>query len=129
MLEKGPAFTNRSPQSHLCKVIKAGRSFLRRLIDLSKVTKQPDHFVRLNRQSRSELEWLHLELVPIALAAGTWGKQWSGKNIMAYCDNEAVVASLNKGDSREEECMHLMRYLAFFQAKFNFTLYAQHIKG
>ena len=72
---------------------------------------------------------MHLELVPIALAAGMWGKQWNGKNIMAYCDNEVVVASLNKGDSREEECMHLMRYLAFFQAKFNFTLYAQHIKG
>ena len=47
---------------------------------------------------------------------------------MAYCNNEAVVAIINKGDSREE-CMHLMRCLAFFRAKFNFTLYAQHIKG
>ena len=35
----------------------------------------------------------------------------------------------NKGDSREEECMHLMRCLAFFRAKFHFTLYAQHISG
>ena len=35
--------------SHACKVIKAGRSLVRRLIDLSKVVKYPDHFVRLNR--------------------------------------------------------------------------------
>ena len=66
------------------------------------------------------------ELVPIVLAAEVWGKQWSGKNIMAY---EAVVAIINKGDSRDAECMHLMRCLAFFQAKFHFTLYAQHISG
>ena len=51
------------------------------------------------------------------------------KNIMAHCDNEAVVAIIDKGDSREEECMYLMWSLAFFRAKFNITLYAQHIKG
>ena len=65
----------------------------------------------------AELQDCHItvkELVPIVLAAGIWGKQWSGKNIMAYCDNEAVVAIVNKGDSRDEECMHLMRCLAFF---------------
>ena len=34
--------------SHACKVIKPGRSFLRRLIYLSKVVKRPNHYVRLN---------------------------------------------------------------------------------
>jgi hypothetical protein len=34
--------------SHACKVIKPGRSFLRRLIDLSKVAKRPNHHIRLN---------------------------------------------------------------------------------
>ena len=111
--------------NHACKVIKAGRSFLRRLVDLSKLVKHPDYFLRLNRwngvsmmftanrhlceksgkwgcgafsedksfQLRwpAELQDCHItvkELVPIVLAAGIWGKQWSGKNIMAYCDNE-----------------------------------------
>ena len=170
--------------NHACKVIKAGRSLLRRLIDLSKVVK---YLVRLNRQARSDLEWWHLfasswngvsmmfnanmlqcelsmvsdasgnwgcgvfsgdkwfqlkwpaemqnchitvkEMVPIVLAARMWGKQWSRKNIMAYCDNEAVVAIINKGNSWEVECIHLMRCLAFFRAKFHFTLYTQHISG
>ena len=46
--------------NHACKVINAGSSFVRRLIDFSKVAKHPDHFIRLNRQTRSDLEWWHL---------------------------------------------------------------------
>lgn len=38
-------------------MVRAGRSFLRRLIDLSKLAKELDHFVRLNRDARSDLEW------------------------------------------------------------------------
>lgn len=41
------------------------------------------------------------------------------KNIMAHCDNEAVVAVI-EGDSREEECMYLMRSLAFFLGQIQF---------
>ena len=43
--------------SHACKVVRAGRSFLRRLIDLSTIPKHLDHFVRLNAESRSDIEW------------------------------------------------------------------------
>lgn len=43
--------------SHACKVIKPGRSFLRRLIDLSKVAKRPNHHIRLNLEARSDIEW------------------------------------------------------------------------
>jgi hypothetical protein len=43
--------------SHACKVVRAGRVFLRRLIDLSMIPKNPDHFVRLNEEARSDIEW------------------------------------------------------------------------
>ena len=43
--------------SHACKVVRTGRAFLRRLIDLSTTAKQLDHFVRLNRDARSDIEW------------------------------------------------------------------------
>lgn len=66
------------------------------------------------------------ELVPIVLAAAVWGDQWKGKTVRAECDNEAVVAIINQGN---QEVMHLMRCLAFVAAKFQFYLFATHIKG
>ena len=38
---------------------------------------------------------------------------------MSHCDNSAVVAIINKGDSKEPEAMHLLRCLAFLKAKFS----------
>lgn len=69
------------------------------------------------------------ELVPVVLAVAVWGKQLEGRNVMAYCDNQAVVAIINKGDSREADCMHLVRCLAFLRAKFHFALYGEHVSG
>ena len=45
------------------------------------------------------------------------------------CDNEAVVAIINQNTSRDLEAMHLVRCLAFIMAKFDFFLFASHIKG
>ena len=173
--------------SHACKVVRPGRSFMRRLFDLGKVVKHLDHFVQLNKEARSDIEWwflfaeqwngvsfmyearckswevavmsdvsgrwgcgafserewfqlrwpevtreLHItvkELIPIVLAAAVWGKEWKGKCVMSYCDNAAVVAIINKGDSKEPEAMHLVRGLAFLKAKFQFCLVSSHIKG
>ena len=43
--------------SHACKVVRAGRSFLRRLIDLSTIAKHINHFIRINREARLDIEW------------------------------------------------------------------------
>ena len=43
--------------SHACKAVRSGRAFLRRLIDLSTTAKHLDHFVRLNADARSDIEW------------------------------------------------------------------------
>ena len=45
--------------SHACKVVRPGRSFL---LDLGKVPKHLDHFVRLNEEARSDL---HRMVVPL----------------------------------------------------------------
>ncbi len=42
---------------HACKVVKAGRTFTRRLIELWTATKKLEHFVRLSREARSDIEW------------------------------------------------------------------------
>ncbi len=43
--------------SHACKVVKAGRTFTRRLIELASSAKKLEHFVRLSREARSDIEW------------------------------------------------------------------------
>ena len=77
-------------------------------------------------ETSQELHITVKELAPIVLAAAVWGKEWKGKCVMSYCDNAAVVAIINKGDSKEPEAMHLVRCLAFLKAKF---LVSSHIKG
>ena len=42
---------------HAFKVVWAGRSFLRRLINLAATVKYLDRRVRLNRTARVDLEW------------------------------------------------------------------------
>ena len=42
--------------SHACKVIRPGRSFLRRMIELLHHNENAQH-VRLNRNFRSDLQW------------------------------------------------------------------------
>ncbi len=44
---------------HACRVIKPGRSFLRRMIDLSAGVRALHHRVRLNAGFRSDLKWWH----------------------------------------------------------------------
>ena len=78
--------------SHAAKVVKPGRAFLRRLIDLSSSVDKLDHFIRLNLDARSDIEWWWqfisrwngISAVPTLLrrppdiqfttdASGTWG--------------------------------------------------------
>lgn len=67
------------------------------------------------------------ELVPVVIAATIWGKSWSRKRILFWCDNQATVAILNKGRSRCPDIMRLMRHLALTAAKCSFAFSARYI--
>ena len=69
------------------------------------------------------------EMIPIVIAAAMWGKAWEGEVVCCRCDNEAVVAVLNKRSSKDPDLMHLLRCLTFFEAKFSFRVVATHIAG
>ena len=43
--------------SHACKAVRAGRTFLRRMIDLSTTVRRLDRHVRLTISARSDIEW------------------------------------------------------------------------
>ena len=170
---------------HACKVIRPGRSFLRRAISLLSIAKQPHHHIRLNAEFRSDIKWwkafadhwngaaimripeehsLHLtsdasgswgcgawynthwfqlewglatrewniaakELLPIVIAAVVWGHLWQGRQVLARCDNSAVVAVLNGRYSKDKHMMHLLRCIFFAEAHGNFKLAAVHLPG
>ncbi len=48
--------------AHACKVVPAGRTFLRRMIHLSTAREQLDDWVRLNKDFKSDLRWWDLFL-------------------------------------------------------------------
>ena len=51
--------------SHACYVVRAGKSFLRRLIELVPVARRAHHFVRLNASHRADLWWWEAFLAPL----------------------------------------------------------------
>ena len=69
------------------------------------------------------------ELIPIVMAVAMWGKFWNGQVVNCRCDNMAVVAVINSRTSRDPDLMHQLRCLAFFEAKFSFSVIASHIAG
>ena len=43
--------------NHICKVVRPGRSFLRRLIDLSTTVQRMHHHITLNNEARADIQW------------------------------------------------------------------------
>lgn len=69
------------------------------------------------------------ELYPIVVAAILWGKYWSSKRILFYCDNAATVNIIQKGRSKVLSIMQLMRRLTWCSAKYNFCIYSEFLPG
>ncbi len=71
--------------SHACKAIRAGRSFLRRLIDVTAGVQHIDRFVRLSREARADVEWWY-----------QFGQDWNGTAMMWHvgrANAEVVLTS------------------------------------
>lgn len=173
--------------NHAAKVVRSGRSFLRRMLDLLHGTPTnpfAPRFIRLNREFRSDLAWWRLfieewngvsflppatslptqqlvsdasgswgcgawfgnswfqlpwdeqsrglsimakELLPIVLAGAIWGQFWTHNRVRCLCDNQAVVASLRSRTTRDQHCMHMLRTLAFVEARHAFCLHMEYI--
>ena len=62
--------------SHACKAVRAGRSFLRRLIDGSTTAQQLNHFVHLGPPARSDIQWWH-----------QYCASWNGTSIIFMVNN------------------------------------------
>ena len=69
------------------------------------------------------------ELVPIIISCAVWGPLLQESSTKFHCDNQGLVASINKGSSKDTMVMHLLRCLWFFTAAFDIHITAIHIAG
>ena len=60
------------------------------------------HIVFLEFLRKTNLHINCLELLTISIAMKIWGKQFGGKKVLVYCDNEASVKVLNSGFTKDE---------------------------
>ena len=65
------------------------------------------------------------ELLPIILSVVVWGTSWQGQRVRFHCDNEAVVAVLKGGYSKDPDKAHLLRSLFFHEL----AITAIHVPG
>ena len=77
-------------------------------------------------------EWLSVgimakELVPILFTCVTWGNKLRHRSISFQCDNESLVAAINKGSLKDALVMYLLRCLWFFIAQFDISIAATHL--
>ena len=79
--------------SHACRAVRSGRALLRRLIDLSTTTSHLDHFIRLNLEARSDIEWWH-----------TFASSWNGVSMMQSVRRTTPVARITSDASGNWGC-------------------------
>lgn len=77
-------------------------------------------------------EWVPIpimakELVPILLSCAVWGMQLAHTAVLFQCNNTEVVAAVQKGTSKDNLVMHLLRYLCFFTACYDIAITIEHI--
>lgn len=110
---------------HVATVVRPGRTFLRRLLDLSKTVSHPDHHVRQSAGARSDLAWWHLFLeswngislistahkgVPeftfTSDASGAWGcgGYWDDKWFQLAWEDTVLILSERHSEGAHPNC-------------------------
>lgn len=69
------------------------------------------------------------EVLTLEPAAATWCHQWCNKHVRVHCDNQAAVAIINKGTSKDPFVMAALRRLFWLSATFNFKVTAVYYPG
>jgi hypothetical protein len=69
------------------------------------------------------------ELAIIEHAARRWLPQWRNQRVVAYTDNAATAAVINKGTSASPAMLPIIRRLSYLAQQHNFSLQAVYIPG
>ena len=78
---------------HAATVVRPGGTFIRRLFDLSKTVRRPDHHIRLSVGARSDLAWWHEFLA-----------NWNGISMMTAASREVSTVTVTSDASGSWGC-------------------------
>ena len=70
-----------------------------------------------------------LKILNIVVALKVWGENWANKRIQIFCDNRAVVDTLNSGRAKDETLAMCARNIWLLAAMFNITFITFHVYG
>jgi hypothetical protein len=69
------------------------------------------------------------EFLPIVVAVEMWGPSIANTSVTFHSDNSAVVYTINKHSSKNQNLMKLMRRLMVASLRYNIHFHAEHIPG
>ena len=69
------------------------------------------------------------ELFAIYTACHVWGKEWAGKKILFFTDNETITFVWQNQSAKCQNFMKLVRKIFFVAATYEFTISLKHISG
>ena len=101
---------------HACRVVQTGRTFLRKMIDLSTVVVELHHHIRLNKGFRSDLRWWDLFL-----------EGWNGVSMFASLARSSTVTVLTSDASGSWGCGAFESSGNWFQIPWRGSLEGVHI--
>ena len=100
---------------HACKAVRPGRSFMRRLIDLSKRATRLDHHLRLNLSARSDIQWWH-----------RFAAEWNGTSMFMQVKRDVPDVVVTSDTSGSWGC-GAFSGSQWFQLQWNSALEGSHI--
>ena len=71
----------------------------------------------------------HLEMVNILVALKIWGQKFANKKLLIKCDNQACVAVINSGKTKDAVLAAMARNVQMLLAKYNIALTVIHVLG
>ena len=71
----------------------------------------------------------HKEAAAVIMATRWWAPEWEGCHVVIYMDNQAALAMVNKGTTRDDTMMSLLRELFWWSVRFDFSMEARYLKG
>ena len=70
-----------------------------------------------------------LECLAVVVAVKQWYGKLVNKNVLLYCDNEATVQVINKGDAKNPFMQRCLRELVWFTARNNIWIKMTYLEG